>query len=126
MLGGFAPSLDRLFLDHRGMVTATDSYTPTANMKRFLRARDQHCRFPGCRAPVRRSQGDHNHDHAKGGATDLANLALFCTGHHPIKHPHLPDEDRWTATQQDGGVIEWTSPLGRVYSDTPPTRVMFV
>ncbi|GAB3598979.1 HNH endonuclease signature motif containing protein [Microbacterium tumbae] len=125
-LAGLAPSLDRLFLDHRGMVTATDSYTPTANMKRFLRARDQHCRFPGCRAPLHRSQGDHNRDHAKGGTTDLENLAMFCTGHHPLKHPDLRDDDRWSARQLAGGIIEWTSPLGRVYADMPPTRVMLV
>lgn len=125
-LAGLTPSLDRLLLDHRRMVTATDSYTPTANMKRFLRARDQHCRFPGCRAPVHRCQGAHNHDHAKGGRTELENLALLRTGHHPLKHPHLSDEDRWSARQLADGVVEWTSPLGRTYTDAPPARVMFV
>ena len=125
-LAGCAPSLDRLFLDHAGMVTATDSYTPTMNMKRFLRARDQHCRFPGCRRPAHVCQHDHNLDHAKGGPTDTANLALFCTGHHPLKRPDLDDDTRWTARQLAGGLIEWTSPLGRSYVDRPPARVMFV
>lgn len=124
-LAGYAPSLDRLFLDHAGMLTATDSYTPTRSMKRFLRARDQHCRTPGCRRPAHLCEHDHNHDHAKGGATDVTNLALLCTGHHPIKHPDLDDDTRWTARQLDDGLIEWTSPLGRVYIDRPPARVMF-
>src|SRR5690606_29222857 len=125
ILAGRASSWDRAFLDPRGMVVETDNYVPTAGMKRFLRARDQHCRFPGCRAPAHRCQIDHNHDHAKGGRTELGNLALFCTSHHPLKHPDIDDRDRWSAKQLDDGVILWTSPLGRSYTDEPPLRVMF-
>lgn len=125
-LAGHAPSWDRLFLDPQGMVTRTDNYVPTAGMKRYLRARDQHCRFPGCRAPAHRCQIDHNHDHAKGGPTALCNLCLFCTSHHPLKHPDVDDRDRWSAKQLDDGIILWTSPLGRTYTDEPPLRVMFV
>ncbi|MCC2028731.1 DUF222 domain-containing protein [Microbacterium sp. YMB-B2] len=124
-LAGNATSWDRLFLTPQGMVTRTDNYVPTAGMKRFLRARDQHCRFPGCRAPAHRCQIDHNHDHAQGGPTALCNLSLFCTSHHPLKHPDVDDRDRWTAKQLDDGVILWTSPLGRTYTDEPPLRVMF-
>lgn len=116
----------RLFLDPTGMVTATDSYTPTAGMRRFLRARDQRCRFPGCRMPVHRSQIDHNHDHAKGGRTELSNLGFFCTGHHVLKHPDIDEKHRWTARQLPDRSIEWISPLGRSYVDPPPRRVMFV
>lgn len=124
-LAGHAPSWDRLFLDPAGMAVATDNYVPTASMKRFLRARDQRCRFPGCRAPAHRCQIDHNHDFARGGSTAITNLALFCASHHPLKHPDLADDDRWTAEQSAGGVITWTSPLGRTYTDAPPLRVMF-
>ncbi|GGD90740.1 HNH endonuclease signature motif containing protein [Microbacterium murale] len=126
ILAGRAGSWDRAFLDPRGMVVETDNYVPTAGMKRFLRARDQHCRFPGCRAPAHRCQIDHNHDHAKGGPTALCNLCLFCTSHHPLKHPDVDARDRWTAKQLDDGVILWTSPLGRNYTDEAPLRVMFV
>ncbi|MEW1963117.1 DUF222 domain-containing protein [Microbacterium sp. NPDC077644] len=124
-LAGHATSWDRLFLDPHGMVTRTDNYVPTAGMKRYLRARDQHCRFPGCRTPAHRCQIDHNHDHAEGGPTALSNLALFCTSHHPLKHPDVDDRDRWSARQLDDGVILWTSPLGRTYTDEPPLRLMF-
>lgn len=126
LLAGQAGSWDRLFLDPDGTVTETDNYVPTAAMKRFLRARDQHCRFPGCRAPVHRCQIDHNHDHAKGGPTAIGNLSLFCAGHHALKHPDVDDRDRWTARQFDDGVIMWTSPLGRRYTDEPQRHVMFV
>jgi hypothetical protein len=40
--------------------------------RRFLRARDQHCRFPGCRRPAIRSEIDHTVDAALGGPTALS------------------------------------------------------
>lgn len=119
-------SWSRLFLDATGMVTETDTYMPTEGMRRFLRARDQHCRFPGCRMPVHRCQIDHNHDHARGGPTSLDNLSHFCAGHHVLKHPGIGDHHRWSARQRHDGSIEWTSPLGNRYRDTAPRRVMFV
>lgn len=125
-IAGLGGSWSRLFLDRTGMVTSTDTYSPTEAMRRHLRARDQHCRFPGCRMPVHRCQIDHNHDHAKGGRTSNDNLAHFCTGHHVLKHPDIPDRYRWSARQLPGGDIEWISPLGRVYTDAVPRRVMFV
>ncbi|MDQ4215864.1 HNH endonuclease signature motif containing protein [Microbacterium sp. ASV81] len=121
-----ASSWERLFLDERGMVTRTSSYQPTESMRRFLRARDRTCRFPGCRQPARRCQIDHNHDHARGGPTEIGNLACFCERHHAIKHPDLDPRWRWTARQGPGGVITWISPAGVEYTDTPPPRVMFV
>lgn len=125
-LAGGNGGWSRLFLDHTGMVTATSAYTPTASMRRHLRARDQHCRFPGCRMPVHRCQIDHNHDHAKGGRTSIDNLSHFCTGHHALKHPAIAEQHRWRARQLGGGDIEWTSPLGRTYTDASPRRVMFL
>ena len=40
-------------------------------------------------------------------------------------NPDLDDDTRWTARQLPGGLIEWTSPLGRTYTDRPPARIMF-
>ncbi|MFB4350574.1 DUF222 domain-containing protein [Microbacterium sp. CR_7] len=116
----------RLFLDAGGLVTETDTYTPTEPMRRFLRARDQHCRFPGCRMPVHRCEIDHTHDHAKGGRTDVHNLAHLCRGHHALKHPDTADDHRWSARQLPDGTIDWLSPSGRSYRDSPRRRVMFV
>lgn len=125
-LAGRTSLWSRLFLDGSGMVTKTDAYAPTQNMKRFLRARDQRCRFPGCRMPAADAQIDHNHDWAKGGCTEIDNLALFCPGHHVLKHPDIPEDHRWSARALPDGRIEWTSPLRRSYADPPPRRVMFV
>lgn len=124
-LAGRHSGWSRLFLDPRGLVTETDTYTPTEPMRRFLRARDQHCRFPGCRMPTHRCQIDHTHDHAKGGRTDVHNLGHLCARHHVLKHPDIVDEHRWSAQQHPDGTIDWLSPLGRSYRDTPPRRVMF-
>ncbi|MFJ4254088.1 HNH endonuclease [Microbacterium sp. NPDC090003] len=125
-LAGRNNGWSRLFLDSDGMVTETDTYTPTEGMRRYLRARDQHCRFPGCRMPVHRCEIDHNHDHATGGRTAIDNLAHFCTSHHQLKHPDIDPDHRWTARSRPDGTIEWTSPLGRIHSDRAPRRVMFV
>ncbi|MEV4775227.1 HNH endonuclease signature motif containing protein [Microbacterium sp. LWH12-1.2] len=125
-LAGGSSIWTRLFTDPTGMITETDTYTPTASMRRHLRARDQHCRFPGCRMPVHRCEIDHNHDHAKGGKTALCNLAHFCTGHHVLKHPDVDERHRWNARLHPDGSIRWTSPLGNTYVDSAPRRVMFV
>lgn len=116
----------RLFLDPHGQVIETDAYSPTESMRRLLRARDQHCRFPGCRQPVHRCDLDHTWDHAKGGPTRVDNLAHLCRGHHVLKHPDIPDPQRWTVRQRPGGVLEWRSPLGAVHTDHAPRRVAFV
>lgn len=101
-------------------VLAVDRYRPSEEMKRLLRARDQHCRFPGCRVPLARCDIDHTIDAALGGATATDNLAHLCRGHHTLKH-----RTRWRVRQRDGGVLEWTSPTGRVHREGPPSAVRF-
>ena len=95
-----------------GAVMAVDKYRPSKAMKRFLGARDERCRFPGCRQPVTRCDLDHTLDAALGGPTDCSNLAHLCKRHHILKH-----QSHWTVRQLEGGVLEWTSPTGRVYVD---------
>lgn len=126
VLAGGNNGWTRLFLSPVGMVTATDTYTPTEPMRRFLRARDQHCRFPGCRMPVHRTDLDHNLDWALGGPTSIDNLAHLCKTHHALKHPDIPDIARWTARQEPDGTLRWVTPNGTVHRDPAPRRVMFV
>lgn len=125
-LAGDSTGWTRLFLGPTGLVSETDTYTPTEPMRRFLRARDQHCRFPGCRMPVHRCESDHTIDWALGGPTRTDNLAHLCLTHHALKHPDIPAQFRWTARQLPDWSLEWTSPAGRTHRDTPPRRVMFV
>jgi hypothetical protein len=104
-----------------GAVLAVDRYRPSPAIQRFVRARDVHCRFPGCRQPARGCDVDHNHDHARGGPTDCRNLACLCKRHHTLK-----TETPWAAQQLPDGSIEWTSPLGRSVTDRPERYVAFV
>lgn len=86
-LAGRTPTWDRVTTDPRsGAVLAVDAYRPSATLRRVLRARDEHCRFPGCRRPAPRCDVDHTHDAARGGATSLENLSHLCRRHHTLKH----------------------------------------
>ncbi|MGZ0066875.1 DUF222 domain-containing protein [Microbacterium arborescens] len=121
-LAGNATSWDRL-LTHpvTGTVLECDSYRPTAAMIRLLRARDRHCRFPGCRQPAIRCELDHTIAASDGGATHVCNLANLCKRHHDVKH-----HTRWRVQQLPGGRLVWTSPTGRIYrEDAPPPLVAF-
>ncbi|MEH3089250.1 MAG: DUF222 domain-containing protein [Microbacterium arborescens] len=104
-----------------GTVLECDAYEPTAAMKRLLRARDRHCRFPGCRQPAIRCERDHTIAVTDGGTTHVCNLAHLCKRHHDVKH-----HTRWHVRQLPGGRLVWTSPTGRVYrEDAPPPLVAF-
>ncbi|MFL0565496.1 DUF222 domain-containing protein [Microbacterium sp. 179-I 1D1 NHS] len=117
LLAGATHIWERLFHDPTTRVTvATDSYRVPSGMRRFLQARDQHCRFPGCRVAAIRCEVDHTHDHALGGKTELSNLAHLCQRHHSMKQ-----FTAWRVRQLKGGVLEWTSPLGRTYREDAPT-----
>lgn len=120
-LTGGAKGWDRV-LTHpiSGAVLTTDRYRPGKHLTRALQIRDQHCRFPGCRIPVRNCDIDHTTDYAHGGETSDHNLAHLCRRHHTLKHASA-----WTVVQKAGGILEWTSPTGRVYPDIPTSRVMF-
>jgi hypothetical protein len=99
-----------------GAVLHVDTYQRTAAMNRYLRARDQHCRFPGCRMPAIRCEVDHTFDHALGGCTACRNLAHLCQRHHSMKQ-----FTAWRVRQLADGILEWTSPLGRTYTEHPPS-----
>jgi len=121
LIAGATPGWDRVLVHPvTGAVLAVDRYTPNADLKRALRVRDQHCRFPGCRLPVHRTDLDHTVDYALGGETRADNLAHLCRRHHTMKHASA-----WTVVQKPGGVLEWTSPTGKVHTDLPVSTVMF-
>ncbi|WJL96518.1 DUF222 domain-containing protein [Microbacterium sp. ET2] len=98
-----------------GLTMAVDTYQRTKPMDRFLKGRDKHCRWPGCRMPARKCEVDHNHDAALGGKTEICNLCCLCQRHHSMKQ-----FTAWKVRQLPGGILEWTSPTGRIYIDNPP------
>jgi len=119
---GAAPGWDRVFTDPcTGETLATDRYRPSAELRRFLAARDERCRTPGCTRPAHRSDIDHNQAASDGGPTRGDNLSHFCRRHHIGKH-----HTSWRVRQLASGVLEWTGPSGRRYLDRPPAMVRFV
>ncbi|MFH8250470.1 HNH endonuclease signature motif containing protein [Microbacterium sp. B2969] len=121
LLGSTRHPIERILTDPvSGSVIEVDTYERPASLDRFLRGRDQRCRFPGCRLPAVRCEVDHSHDAALGGRTARCNLGHLCQRHHSMKQ-FTP----WQVRQLEGGVMEWTSPLGLVYIDRPPIPVSF-
>jgi len=56
-----------------------------AAVRRALRKRDRHCRFPGCRG-ARFVDAHHLEHWVAGGPTDLDNLVTLCRYHHRLVH----------------------------------------
>ncbi|HRP99479.1 MAG TPA: DUF222 domain-containing protein [Terrimesophilobacter sp.] len=120
-LAAAAPTLTRIIthpVSH--MVLAVDQYRPSEQLRRYLRYRDKRCRFPSCNRQAHRCDIDHTIDAQHGGPTHAGNLACLCRNHHTLKH-HTP----WRVRQKTPGELEWTSPLGRVTTDTPDSPVCF-
>jgi hypothetical protein len=63
----------------------------TSAQRRALEVRDGGCVFPGCGRPVTWCDAHHLRHWARGGPTDLANLALLCRRHDVACH-----EGGWT------------------------------
>lgn len=115
-----APGLDRVIVHPiTGSVLEVDRYRPNQDLRRFLAARDLHCRFPSCRASLNRCETDHTIDAALGGPTTADNLAYLCRRHHTLKH-----NSAWTVVQKENGHQIWTSPSGRQYPEDPPSSFM--
>ena len=85
---------------------ATRAISPS--QKRALRARDKHCRFPGCDRPINWSNPHHIEFWSRGGPGDLANLLSLCYFHHRCVH-----EGEWQVVKAGGG-----------FKFIPPERVM--
>jgi hypothetical protein len=95
-----------------------ERYRPTKAMRKWLRVRDETCRFPGCNRSAERCDLDHTLDWQYSGETGHTNLAHLCPGHHAMKH-----NTAWRVNQQPDGTLDWTSPTRRRYRTGPATRM---
>lgn len=93
--------------------TSDVSYRPGARLARFVRARDKHCRFPGCTTAADRCDLDHVIPYPDGDTT-AGNLQAGCRHHHRAKH-----EGGWKVSMTPEGVCTWTSPAGHTYTTHP-------
>ena len=118
ILAARAPSFRRLLTHpHTGAVLSVgrDSYVVPADLRAFLRLRDETCRFPGCSRRAARCDVDHTVAYVSGGTTAATNLAHLCRAHHRLKHA-----TRWDARQVGSdGTLAWSSPTGGEHVTRP-------
>jgi hypothetical protein len=89
----------------------------TANQRRFLQLRDQHCRTPWCEAPIRHA--DHIQPAEHGGATSIANAQGYCAAcNHAKQAPGW--RTRRVASTPVRHEVETTTPTGHRYRSRPP------
>ncbi|TFC83647.1 HNH endonuclease [Cryobacterium sp. TmT2-59] len=110
-----APSFTRLLVHPAtGVVLSVgrDRYKVPNDLKRYLRLRDETCRFPGCNRSAAHSDIDHSLDWQFNGLTAEDNLAHLCPSCHALK-----SETGWSVKHLELGVLEWMSPSGRLVHD---------
>ncbi|MFM8896234.1 MAG: DUF222 domain-containing protein [Actinomycetales bacterium] len=84
-------------------------------VRRFIEARDQTCRFPGCNRRAIHCEIDHAVPWNQGGTTSPSNLGALCTRHHRMK-----THAGWSIQDSDlSGACIWVSPHGRTYAHVP-------
>jgi Domain of unknown function (DUF222)/HNH endonuclease len=94
------------------------SYEPPQALVDFILARDQICRFPGCRQPGRVSDIDHAKSWESGGETSPANMGLLCRRHHRVK-----THEGWLLESHMDGSCTWISPTGKtIFVPTRPAN----
>jgi hypothetical protein len=72
-------------------------------LRRAIRLRDQHCQYPGCRAPTAWCDVHHLIHWLHGGETNLHNCALLCRCHHVACH-----EGGWKLARGPDGTMKVT------------------
>lgn len=105
--------------DGRILDTTPARYRIPARLARAVRARDQHCRFPGCHTPAASCDLDHLIAYPDG-PTTYDNLHCLCRRHHRLKHT-----SGWTVRSLGHNTLEWISPAGRTYRTRPPNTLAY-
>lgn len=101
-----------------GRVVATGSrtYAPSAELARLIRARESHCRMPGCARRAEHCDLDHTVPYPRG-STSERNLGPLCRTHHNLKTHHGYQLANHAAAGQQGWT--WTCPSGLTHTDQP-------
>ncbi|AGG67132.1 HNH endonuclease signature motif containing protein [Corynebacterium callunae] len=89
---------------YKGVVE--NNYRPSEGLVALVRARDGHCRFPGCCVPASKCQVDHIVPWKEGGKTVDWNLQLVCQRHHNMK-----TDARFTAEINGMAEVKWVGPM---------------
>ncbi|MHB8451456.1 MAG: HNH endonuclease signature motif containing protein, partial [Mycobacteriales bacterium] len=89
---------------------------PSGRTRRYLVARDDTCRFPGCAREANRCDAHHLTCWSAGGRTDRENLVMLCRRHHQAVH-----EGGWRTSGNPESTLTWTSPAGQSWQSRPRT-----
>lgn len=117
-LAGTATSFVRVLTDPcTGVRLDMDrgSRVPPEDLKRWVRLRDEICRFPGCDRPAHLCDIDHVHEWQHGGVTSDGNLVCVCRRDHLAKSEELFRNELLRT-----GAARWHLPWGRCFDDPPP------
>ena len=90
------------------------TYTPPADLARWVRIRDGRSRFPGSTRPAHLSDIDHAREWQHGGRTDDTNLITLDRPTHNLKSAGLLQEQL-----HDTGIVGWTDAWDRYFEDPP-------
>ncbi len=90
------------------------TYRPPAALAGFVRARDGHCRYPGCRRAAAACEIDHVQPWQHGGTTSEDNLCELCERHHDLK-----EQIGWRVVLHPDRRLEWITPTGHHYWSRP-------
>ena len=100
-------SVTRVLLSQESLVMDVGRAKPivSSSLRRALKVRDGHCRWPGCERTASKCDGHHLVHWINGGPTELDNLVLLCRRHHRMVH-----ESGWQLIKCDDGQIVTIAP----------------
>jgi hypothetical protein len=109
--------LQFIITDH-GQTVGVSAPTSTipARVRAAVAARDQGCRFPGCRMPIQFTDCHHVKGREDDGPTIISNLVALCRRHHTAV-----TEGRWKLTMTPDGTVTVRRGRRKATSD-PPER----
>ncbi|MEC3954341.1 DUF222 domain-containing protein [Nocardia sp. CDC153] len=115
------PVLAILDKDEIPLYLAHGERLASSGQRLALIARDRGCTHPGCDVPASMCAAHHVIDWAKGGPTDLNNLALVCDHHHAMVND---SENGWKTVMlgkdtAHPGRVGWIAPAALDPSHTP-------
>jgi hypothetical protein len=96
------------------------SYQLSAEMRRWIDARDRTCRFPDCRRRAIYCDADHAVEWPAG-KTSCANCGLLCRRHHNLK-----TSKKWRLVRNNDDSVDWHSPNGFHWHVDPATYDEFL
>ncbi|OKL53852.1 hypothetical protein BSZ39_07320 [Bowdeniella nasicola] len=124
-----APERTRHLWDTDAEDLGRDRRLASRGLRELLTLRDGGCVFPMCTDPPEVCIAHHITSWEAGGRTDMRNLALICTRHHPRVEYPPGDPNHWTIVLDDAGIpaarppVRYDTARQLIYHPrlTPPT-----